>query len=128
MQILNFAHPLTPAMLEQTAAFLSVPAEQMIERRLTVQIDRSQPITLEVAQIVDSLGFSSEDWQTQVFVVNLPGLAIAAGTLIAEIHGRTGYFPSVLSITPVPESMTPVFQVTEVIALQTVRELARERR
>lgn len=128
MQILNFAHPFTPTMLEQTAKLLSIPTEQITEHRVTVQIDRSQPITLEMSRIVDSLGFSSETWQTQAFVVNLPGLAIAAGVLIAEIHGRTGFFPSVLTITPVPESVTPVFRVTEVIALQTVRDLARERR
>jgi hypothetical protein len=128
MQILNFAHPLTPVMLEQTATLLGISTEQISEHRVNVQIDRTQAISLEIAKIVDNLGFSSEDWQTKAFVVNLPGLAIAAGVLIAEIHGRAGFFPSVLSMTPTPNSPTPSFQVTEIIALQTVREYARAKR
>ena len=125
MLILNYAHPMTPAMLEQASALLG---SETTERRIPTQIDRSQPIALEMARIIDASGMSAYQWQTEVFVVIPPGLAIAALCLISELHGRCGYFVSVLNITPKPNSTPPEYMITSIENLQTIREKARTKR
>ena len=78
--------------------------------------------------LVDSIDFSVEDWQTKPILINPPSYNYAALTLLAELHGRMGYFPAILRIRPVAESVPPVFEVAEIINLQAVREQAREQR
>jgi hypothetical protein len=46
---------------------------------------------------------------------------VIAATLLAELHGRMGYFPTILRLKPIPNSTPPQFQVAEVINLQAVR-------
>lgn len=128
MIILNFAHPLTSAMLQQIAEQLAVPLESIIEQRISTQINRQLPIEQEITRLTDSSGFDATQWQTVPFVVNPPGLATAALCLIAEIHGRTGYFPSVLNIAAIPNTTPLEFCVLSVCNLQLVREVARSKR
>jgi hypothetical protein len=61
-------------------------------------------------------------------LVNLPALAPAAAALLAELHGRMGYFPAIVRIRPVAGSTPPAYEVAEIINLQAVRDAARERR
>ncbi len=46
-------------------------------------------------------------------------------TLLAELHGRMGYFPAIVRIRPVVDSLPPRYEVAEIINLQNVRETAR---
>jgi hypothetical protein len=55
-------------------------------------------------------------------------LNVIAVTLLAELHGRMGYFPAMLRLRPVTGSTPPRFEVAEIINLQTVRDRARSRR
>ena len=128
MLILNYAHPFTPAMLKQIATHLNVGVTVLEERQIKTQIDRDLPMPLEVARLVEESGLSASDLQTMPFILNPPGLALAALCMIAEFHGRTGFFPSVLNIVPVANSTPPVFEVRGVLNLQSVREAAREKR
>jgi hypothetical protein len=57
-----------------------------------------------------------------------PALNFIAVTLLAELHGRMGYFPSCVRMRPVPGAVPPRYEVAEVLALQKVREEARMRR
>jgi hypothetical protein len=123
MLILNYSHPLSDAMLAQAAALLAIPTERLVERRIATQIDRSQPLSSEVARLVTAAELTSE-----AFVLNPPGLAVVAAALVAEVHGRCGYFPTILAVAPVPGSTPPLFQVTEVLNLQAVRDEGRMRR
>ena len=52
----------------------------------------------------------------------------ANATLLAELHGRCGYFPAQLRLRPVPGSLPPRFEIAEVLNLQALRDAARERR
>jgi hypothetical protein len=125
MLILNYAHPLTEAMLAQTAALLGVEAATLEVRNIATQIDRSQPIAAEAARLVAAAGLGSEQWQTLPFLLNPPGLALVALALASAIHGRCGYWPTVLAVAPVAGSTPPVFAVNEVVNLQSLREAAR---
>lgn len=123
MLILNFSHPLTDAQLAHIAALVDDPIAQT--REIPTQLDPAQPFTEQVIALVESVGLSPEEWQTLPLLVNPPGHAPLAVTLLAELHGRMGYFPAVLRLRPVAGSTPPRFEVAEIINLQAVRDAAR---
>ncbi|MFQ5861459.1 MAG: CRISPR-associated protein Csx15 [Dehalococcoidia bacterium] len=126
MIILNFSHPLTPEQLQRIEGLTGQPLARVIEVR--TQLDHEQPFGEQVRGLVDGIGLSPEQWQTMPLLINPPSLNLIAVTLLAELHGRMGYFPAVLRLRPVPGSNPPQYEVAEVINLQTVRDRARERR
>lgn len=126
MLILNFSHPLTDSQLAQIAALVDDSIIQT--REIPTQLDPAQPFTEQVITLAESVGLSPAEWQTLPLLVNPPGYAPLAVTLLAELHGRMGYFPAVLRLRPVTGSTPPRFEVAEIINLQTVRDVARARR
>ena len=123
--LLNFAHPLTEEQMQQLAALLGeTPTVQVIP----TQADRSRPLSQAAADLAAAAGLSALEWQTLALVVNPPGLAPLAVTLMAEIHGRCGYFPLLVNIRPVAASLPARYEVAEVVNLQQVRDQARTRR
>jgi hypothetical protein len=74
------------------------------------------------------VGFFPEEWQTRPVLVVLPSLSYSAGVLLAELHGRMGYFPPIIRMRGVPGAVPPRFEVAEIISLQDVRVAARARR
>ncbi len=126
MILLNFSHPLTPdqqrAIEQQTGAsiarILDAPA----------QFDHARPFAEQVTALVDGLGLTSAEWQTAQIVIVPPALNAIAVTLLAELHGRMGYFAPVVRLRPVKDALPPRFEVAEIINLQAVREAARNRR
>ncbi len=87
-----------------------------------------QPIAPQVRELVDRCGLSGEEWQCEPIVVNLPSLAVLAAAVVAELHGRMGYFPTVLSLRPAPGVSPRRFELGEVVDLRWIRESARYRR
>ena len=126
MLILNFTHPLTPEQRAQIEVLASTSIEEV--RTIPVQINQSEPLELQIISIVDSIGLSSEEWQTRPFLINPPGYAPAAFILLAELHGRIGHFPSLIRLRPLPGSTPTTYEVAELINLQAIREEARRRR
>ena len=126
MILLNFSHPLTVEHLAQVEALVGQAAERVIN--VPVQVDHDRPLDEQVAEIVGTAGLSATEWQTEPLIINPPGYAPAAAALVAELHGRTGYFPTLLWIQPVAASTPPRFQVVGVINLQAVRDAARRQR
>ncbi len=126
MILLNYAHPLTPAQLAQVEALTGHKVEQMIELRC--QIDAQQPLLPQVTALVEAAGLSPEEWQMAPLLINPPSLNYIAVALLAELHGRCGYFPAMLRLRPVSASAAPQFEVAEVLNLQGVRDAARLRR
>ena len=126
MIILNFSHPLTKEHIEQIKALTGQGVERVVE--VETQFDHRRPFAEQVRELVDSIGFSPQEWQTLPLIIHPPALNFIAATLLAELHGRMGYFPSVLRLRPIPNSNPPQYEVAEVINLQAVRDRARERR
>jgi len=48
--------------------------------------------------------------------------------VLAEIHGRCGYFPPIVRLRPIKDSLPPRFEVAEILNLNAVRETARTKR
>jgi hypothetical protein len=126
MIILNFSHPLTAAQLEQAAELARQAVTQVIE--LPVQFDHQQPFLPQLEQLVSSIPLQGAEWQNEAILVNPPSLNFITALLLAELHGRMGYFPSILRLRPVADSLPPRYEVGEILNLQAVRDAARKRR
>lgn len=61
-------------------------------------------------------------------LLNSPALALVALALQAEMHGRCRYFVPALNIRPVSGALPPRYEVAEIVALQALRDAARQRR
>ncbi|NPV30715.1 MAG: hypothetical protein HPY58_13940 [Firmicutes bacterium] len=126
MILLNFSHPLTAEQLQQLEELAGKKVDRVIE--IDAQIDPQQPIVPQVIAMADRAGLTPQEWQTLPLLVNLPSLNFSAVTLLAELHGRCGYFLPAVRLRPVPGSVPPRFEVAEILNLQTIRECARGRR
>jgi hypothetical protein len=126
MILLNFSHPLTA---EQSAAVARLSGQQ-VDRVIDVatHFDHARPFVDQAAELVDRVGLAATDWSRVPVVVNLPSFAPVVAAMLAEIHGRTGHFPSVLRLRPVAGSTPSRYEVAELIDLQAARDAARGRR
>lgn len=124
--VLNFSHPLTPDHLRQIERLAGQMVEGVID--VHVQIDQQQPLVPQVVALAEAAGLSPDDWQTLLLVVNLPGLAVVAGALLAELHGRVGHFPTVAHLRGNRSGAATVYEVAELVNLESVRDAARRRR
>lgn len=134
MILLNFSHPLTPAQIAQVETLTGQRAERVIEKM--PQFDHAQAFAAQARALVDAVGLTAQEWQTAPLVIIPPALNFIAAIVLAELHGRMGYFPTVARLRPVAD-MTPPhpsvtlrtgFEIAEVVNLQSVRDAARTRR
>jgi len=126
MILLNFSHPLTPQQIDQIETLTGQTVERVIAA--PVQFDNGQPFLPQLQALMAQLPLTPEELQTLPILVNPPALNVIALLLMAELHGRMGYFPPILRLRPVAEATPPRFEVAEIINLQSVREDARKER
>ena len=126
MIIINFSHLLTKKHLQQIETLTGRKVERVIE--VNSQVDPQRPIVPQVAVLVERAGLSPAEWQTLPLLINPPSLNFIAVALLAELHGRCGYFPAVLRLRPVEGSLPPQYEVAEVLDLQVIRDSARQKR
>lgn len=126
MVLLNFSHPFTIEQLRELERLAGKKVDRVIE--IDAQIDPQQAIVPQVIAMADRARLEPHEWQTLSILINPPSLNFSAVTLLAELHGRCGYFPAVVRLRPVPGSIPPRFEVAEILNLQAVREEARRRR
>jgi hypothetical protein len=124
--VLNFSHPITAAQQEDIEQLSGQPVERIIT--VPVQLDHEAPFAPQIAALTEATKLSAEEWQTLPLVVHLPSLALAAGGLLVELHGRIGHFPTVLHLRPETGRPTTVFVVAGLENLQALRDAARTRR
>lgn len=125
MLVLNYSHPLTSEQRAQLEALVGEPLEV---RDLATHLDLAKPFAEHAVALADAAGLSAEAWQTTPLLIVPPALNVAALALIAELHGRCGYFPPVVRLRPVPNALPPRFEVAEIVNLQAIRQAARSRR
>ena|SRR5581483_8013162 len=125
MILLNFSHPLTDQQHARIGELAGVPIEDI--RTIAVQIEQTRALEPQVRAFVDSIGLTSQEWQTDELLINPPGYAPAGLVLLAELHGRIGHFPTLLRLRPCPSPVT-TYEVAELLNLQTIRDEARRQR
>lgn len=123
LTLLNFGHPLTPEQVAAIENLLGLQLERIVA--LPVQFDHGSSFVEQARALMDSVGLSPEDWQTTPLLVNLPGHSVIAALVLAELHGRCGYFPAVLRLRPAEGPVSGQFDVAEVVDLQKAREWGR---
>lgn len=126
MIVINFSHPLSSEQTEQIEQMVGERVERVIAAPL--HFDNGEPFAEQVVQAVDAIGLTSEEWQGAAICIIPPALNFITAALLAELHGRMGYFPPVVRIRPVPDALPPRYAVAEVLNLQAIRDRARARR
>jgi hypothetical protein len=126
MVLINFAHPITDAQRAQIEALTGQTIVQIIDVR--TQFDHVQPFAEQTRAAIDGIGLDATQWQSTPLMVNLPSFSPIAAIVLAELHGRMGYFPAVLRLRPLAGTTPPAYEMGEIVNLQTVRDDARQRR
>jgi hypothetical protein len=126
MILLNFSHPLSPEQQAQVEALTGQRIEQVIE--LPVQFDNQQPFRPQLQALADRIPLTPGELQGKPLVVNPPSLNYIAALLLADLHGRMGYFPPIIRLRPLEGSLPPRYEAAEVLNLQEVRDQARKTR
>jgi hypothetical protein len=127
MIVLNFSHPFSREQKTQIKDHVS--SNESIEyHHIEVSLDNAQPFAKQIEALVDSIDLTTDDWQTLPILINPPAYNFAALTLLAELHGRMGYFPTIIRLKPVDESIPTRYEIAEVINLQQVRDKSRASR
>ena len=126
MIFINFAHPLTSDHLKQIEALTNQSVDLVIE--IPTDINPQNGISPQIVELIEQTGLSSTEWQTDPLLINPPSLNFIAITLLAELHGRCGYFPAHLRMRPVEGSVPIEYEAAEILNLQGIRETARNAR
>lgn len=126
MILINLSHPLTEEQKQQIETLAGQPIERLIEHM--AQFDLAQPFAEQAVALVDSLGLTPAEWQQAPLLVNLPSLNFGAAAVLAELHGRCGYFAPMVRLRPLASSLPPRYEVAEIVNLQAMRDAARRRR
>ncbi|MCA9977072.1 MAG: hypothetical protein KC413_15025 [Anaerolineales bacterium] len=98
MIVLNFGHPLTEDRL--SAIRVATGQTELVLRQVKTHIDPERPFPDQIAQLINDLNINSQTWQTEPMLINPPTHNIIAAALLAELHGRMGYFPAIKPIHP----------------------------
>jgi hypothetical protein len=126
MLLLNFSHPVTDVQRDQIEALAGATISAILDA--PVQFDEQQPFTSQLAALLSTIDLTPAQWQGEPILVLLPSLNFIAALLLAELHGRMGYFPTVVRTRPVAGSTPRRYEVAELLDLQAVREAARKQR
>jgi hypothetical protein len=126
MMVINFAHPITEAQLRTLEELTGEAIDRVVA--VSAQADLGRPLAPQVRDMVNRCGLSPEEWQTVPIVVNPPSLAVLAAAVVAELHGRMGYFPTVMCLRAAAGTSPPRFEVAQLVDLQGIRDAARARR
>jgi hypothetical protein len=126
MILLNFSHPLTPEQVSQVEALTGQTIEKVLP--LPVQFDNDLPYLPQLEALAAQIPLTPTQLQTEPLIINPPALNFITALLLAEMHGRMGYFAPVIRLQPVAGSLPPRFAVAEVLNLQAVRDRARQAR
>ena len=126
MILLNFSHPITSAQQSQIEALAGQTIGRVIEAM--PQFDEQQPFGPQLAALLAQVELTPAQWQSEPLLVVLPSLNFIAAALLAELHGRMGYFPPVVRTRPVANTVPRRYEVAELLDLQGIRETARKAR
>jgi hypothetical protein len=126
--VLNFSgHPVMPGQIKTIEKQLHWPKSRVIDVPVgTVAEDRK--FVANVVKAIEHIDLSPEEWQRAGIVVIPAGYSAIWSVVLAELHGRLGYFPDVVHLRPSPPASEEKFEVAEIMNLREVRHASREKR
>ena len=126
MILLNFSHPITPAQRTQIETLTTQAIDRIIDAM--PHFEEQQTFGPQVQALLARIELTPETWQGEPILVVLPSLNFIAAALLAELHGRMGYFPPIVRTRPVANAVPRRYEVAEILDLQSLRETARKAR
>jgi hypothetical protein len=120
MILVNFSHPLNAEQRAQIERLVGREIDRVIEVR--VHFDQGRSFVEQVHELIGGVGLSSP-WGWRRAIIIPPSLNTIAVTLLAELHGRMGYFPPIVRMRPVEGVLPPRFEAAEIIDLQQVYDV-----
>lgn len=126
--VLNFSgHPVLPGQLAAIERMQHWPSSQVISVQVgTIGEDRR--FVANIVRALDGIDLSPEQWQTASIVAIPAGYSAIWSVLLAEMHGRLGYFPDVVHLRPASAASKEKYEVAEIMSLRAVRHSSREKR
>ena len=126
--ILNFSgHPVLPGQLKAIEKILHWPSQQVIDVPVgTIAEDRN--FIGNIVKAIDKVDLSPVQWQAASIVALPAGYSAIWSVVLAEIHGRLGYFPDVVHLRPSGVTSAEKYEVAEIMNLRQVRHASREKR
>ena len=119
MILVNFSgRTVEAAVLPSLAALTGLPVEEVREVTVSAALPAAG-FQGGIAQLVEAIGCTQAQLQTEPVVVIPPEASDIACGLLAELHGRIGHFPGLLR---------PTSDAFEVVNLQQLRSQAMGRR
>lgn len=130
MILLNFSHPISGEQLTQVrrAVDADVSGERTTVHIVKCQTDIEAPLAEQVGAMMDGISLTPAEWQTLKLLVNPPALSSAAVLVLAELHGRCGYYPPHIRLKKATDSMPPHYVLAEIMDVTKQREMARQKR
>lgn len=126
MILLNFSHPLTMQQREELERLTGQTIERVIERM--PQFDDHAPFHPQLEEFLTQVDLTATEWQSEPILVMPPSLNAITAILLAELHGRMGYFPPIVRLRPAANTPPRRYEVAEILDLQAIREAARKHR
>jgi hypothetical protein len=124
--LINFSHEITALQQEQIERLVGEPIGRSIA--LASQFDEQGDFVEQARALLANPLLAAVRWQSEPLLIVLPSLNFIAAVLVAELHGRMGYFPTIVRVRPVAGATPRRYEVAELIDLQTVRDAARTTR
>jgi hypothetical protein len=126
--IINFSgHPVLPGQQKDIGQMMHWQTPEVITVSLgNVAEDHHFVSTIEKA--VEKVALSPEEWQSTPLVVIAAGYTAVWSVVLAELHGRLGYFPDVVRLRPASTASNEKFEVAEILNLREVRHNSRDKR
>lgn len=103
--------------------------QQTVGRVLEVPVhfNEQQAFAPQIEQLLEQVGLSAYEWQSAKMLLVLPSLNWIAAMLLAALHGRMGYFPTIVRLRAVENEVPRRFEIAEIIDLQQMRADNRSR-
>ncbi len=126
--ILNFSgHPVLPGQLKAIEKILQWSSSQVIDVPVgTIAEDRN--FIANIVKVIDKVDLSHVQWQAANIVAIPAGYSAIWSVVLAEIHGRLGYFPDVVHLRPSTLTVAEKYEVAEIMNLRQVRHASRGKR
>lgn len=123
--IINFSHPFIESK-EELEEVLDCRIKKIIE--IEPNFDLEKDLEPQVDELIEDARLTPKEWQSPFIMVNVPHYPPATAIFIANFHGRSGHFPTIIYRPPVKKGGVTSYPVKGAIDLQAVRDRARGRR
>jgi len=126
--VLNFSgHPVLPGQVKTIEKMQQWPSSKVIDVPLG-NVAEDGKFVASIVRAIERIDLSPEQWQTSAIVAVPAGYSAIWSVLLAEMHGRLGYFPDVVHLRPSSEVSAEKFEVAEIMNLREVRHSSRDKR